>query len=41
VESKFPKVKTLFTVKDLGGWDEIQSKFFEDGAVFDKIQAKA
>ena len=41
VESKFPKVKTLFTVKDLGGWDEIQTKFFEDGAVFDKIQAKA
>ncbi len=41
VESKFPKVKTLFTVKDLGGWDEIQTKFFDDGAVFDKIQAKA
>ncbi len=41
VESKFPKVKTLFTVKDLGGWDQIQTKFFEDGAVFDKIQAKA
>lgn len=41
VESKFPQVKTLFTVKDLGGWDEIQTKFFEDGAVFDKIQAKA
>ncbi|NEQ24814.1 MAG: sulfate ABC transporter substrate-binding protein [Microcoleus sp. SIO2G3] len=41
VESKFPPVKTLFTVKDLGGWDEIQTKFFEDGAVFDKIQAKA
>lgn len=41
VESQFPKVKTLFTVKDLGGWSEIQQKFFEDGAVFDKIQAKA
>ncbi|HEY9795764.1 MAG TPA: sulfate ABC transporter substrate-binding protein [Leptolyngbyaceae cyanobacterium] len=41
VESKFPKVKTLFTVKDLGGWSDIQKKFFDDGAVFDKIQAKA
>jgi sulfate transport system substrate-binding protein len=40
-ESKFPKVKTLFTVKDLGGWDEIQQKYFDDGAAFDKIQSKA
>ncbi|HEY9598410.1 MAG TPA: sulfate ABC transporter substrate-binding protein [Cyanophyceae cyanobacterium] len=38
VESQFPKIKTLFTVKDLGGWGEIQKKFFDDGAVFDKIQ---
>jgi sulfate transport system substrate-binding protein len=41
VASQFPKVKTLFTVKDLGGWSDIQKKFFDDGAVFDKIQAKA
>jgi sulfate transport system substrate-binding protein len=41
VENQFPKVKTLFTVKDLGGWDKIQNQFFDDGAVFDKIQAKA
>lgn len=39
VESQFPKIKTLFTVKDLGGWDKIQKQFFDDGAVFDKIQA--
>lgn len=39
VASQFPKVKTLFTVKDLGGWGDIQKKFFDDGAVFDKIQA--
>ncbi len=39
VESQFPKIKTLFTVKDLGGWDKIQQDFFEDGATFDKIQA--
>lgn len=39
VESQFPPIKTLFTVKDLGGWDKIQKQFFDDGAAFDKIQA--
>lgn len=39
-ESKqYIPIKTLFTAQDMGGWDEIQKKFFEDGAVFDKIQA--
>ncbi|GAB4466141.1 MAG: sulfate ABC transporter substrate-binding protein [Elainellaceae cyanobacterium] len=37
--AQFGKVDKLFTVDDLGGWDEIQRKFFEDGAVFDQIQA--
>lgn len=35
---KYPAVKTLFTAQDLGGWGEIQKKFFDDGAAFDKIQ---
>lgn len=35
---KYPPVKTLFTAQDLGGWGEIQQKFFDDGAAFDKIQ---
>jgi sulfate/thiosulfate transport system substrate-binding protein len=35
---KYPSVKTLFTAQDLGGWGDIQKKFFDDGAVFDKIQ---
>jgi sulfate transport system substrate-binding protein len=39
-ESKYPKVKHLFTAKDLGGWDKIQSKFFDDGSEFDKIFSK-
>ena len=39
VVSKYPSVKTLFTVQDLGGWDIIQKQFFTDGATFDKIQA--
>jgi len=35
---KYAPVKTLFTAQDLGGWGDIQQKFFDDGAVFDKIQ---
>ena len=38
-KDKFPKVEKLLTVKDFGGWDAIQTKFFADGASFDKIQA--
>ncbi|MEO1433533.1 MAG: sulfate ABC transporter substrate-binding protein [Cyanobacteria bacterium J06632_19] len=38
--SKYPPVKTLFTVKELGGWDKLQDKFFADGAAFDEIQKK-
>jgi sulfate transport system substrate-binding protein len=37
----YPQVQTLFTVLDLGGWDSVQKKFFEQGATFDKIQAQA
>jgi sulfate/thiosulfate transport system substrate-binding protein len=37
--SQYPPIKTLFTSQDLGGWDNIQKKFFGDGAIFDKIQA--
>ncbi|MBD2294899.1 sulfate ABC transporter substrate-binding protein [Anabaena sphaerica FACHB-251] len=37
---KYPPVKTLATVQELGGWDAMQEKFFNDGALFDQIQAK-
>ncbi|BAT52553.1 Thiosulphate-binding protein [Nostoc sp. NIES-3756] len=40
VTDKFPKVNTLGTVQDLGGWAEVDKKFFGDGGVFDQIQAK-
>ncbi|WP_298913160.1 sulfate ABC transporter substrate-binding protein [uncultured Nostoc sp.] len=40
VTDKFPKLKTLGTVADLGGWSAIDKKFFADGGVFDKIQAQ-
>ncbi len=36
---KFPAVKTLGSIKDYGGWDDFQKKFFEDGAIFDQIEA--
>ncbi|MEB3216666.1 MAG: sulfate ABC transporter substrate-binding protein [Nostocales cyanobacterium 94392] len=39
-KEKFPEVKNLATVQDYGGWDKIQKKFFDDGAIFDQIQAK-
>jgi sulfate/thiosulfate transport system substrate-binding protein len=37
---QFPKVTKLFTVQDMGGWDKVQSEFFDDGTVFDQVQAK-
>ncbi|QHG17184.1 sulfate ABC transporter substrate-binding protein [Nostoc sp. ATCC 53789] len=40
VTDKFPKVKTLGTVADFGGWSAIDKKFFADGGVFDKIQSQ-
>ena len=41
VDSKYPKIKTLFTVKDFGDWSKVQKQFFDEGGVFDKIQAKS
>jgi sulfate/thiosulfate transport system substrate-binding protein len=36
----YPTIKKLFTVQDLGGWSKVQKDYFDDGAVFDKIQAQ-
>jgi sulfate transport system substrate-binding protein len=38
VQSKFPKISKLYTVNNFGGWGAVQKKFFDDGAIFDKIQ---
>lgn len=38
VKNKFPYIARLYTVGDLGGWGNVQKKFFADGAIFDKIQ---
>ncbi|MBD2438601.1 sulfate ABC transporter substrate-binding protein [Nostoc sp. FACHB-110] len=39
VAAKHPPINTLFTAQDLGGWDLIQNKFFNNGAIFDQIQS--
>lgn len=38
--TQYPPIKTLFTVQDLGGWDQVQKQFFADGAIFDQIEGK-
>lgn len=38
--AKYPKVKTLGSVDDYGGWDKVQEQFFADGAFFDEMRAK-
>ena len=37
---KFPAIKTLFTAKDLGGWETINKQFFAEGALFDKVASQ-
>ncbi|MCY7366850.1 MAG: sulfate ABC transporter substrate-binding protein [Chamaesiphon sp.] len=38
-DTRFPKIKTLGTVTEYGGWNNFQKKFFAEGAIYDKIQA--
>jgi sulfate/thiosulfate transport system substrate-binding protein len=38
-DPRFPQVKTFGTVAEYGGWTQFQKKFFEDGGVYDNIQA--
>jgi sulfate transport system substrate-binding protein len=34
---QYPPIKDLATVKDYGGWDQVQQQFFETGALVSKI----
>ena len=36
----YPPVKNLSQISEFGGWNQVQKKFFADGAMFDQIQAK-
>ncbi len=38
--TKYPAIKQLSNIKDFGGWPAAQTKFFDDRAIFDQIQAK-
>lgn len=37
VASRFPRVSQLYTIADFGGWNAVQTRFFDDGAIFDQI----
>jgi sulfate transport system substrate-binding protein len=36
--ARFPAMN-LVTIKDFGGWDAAQAKYFADGGLFDRIFA--
>lgn len=36
---QFPKIN-MVTIRDFGGWQAAQKKYFEDGAIFDQITSK-
>jgi sulfate transport system substrate-binding protein len=40
VQSRFPKISRFYTIKEFGGWDVAQKKFFGDGGIFDQVLAK-
>jgi sulfate transport system substrate-binding protein len=37
VASRFPAVTDLFTIRDLGGWPEVQKTLFAPGALYDRV----
>ncbi|BDA74601.1 Thiosulphate-binding protein [Rivularia sp. IAM M-261] len=39
-QKQFPRVATLKTVADFGGWENVQKRFFADGAIFDQIYTR-
>jgi sulfate transport system substrate-binding protein len=38
--SRFPKIGTLVTIRDFGGWSKVQKEQFDYGGVFDQITKK-
>lgn len=37
VKDRFAPVKTFFTVKDFGGWSQVNKQFFGDGGIWDRL----
>ena len=38
ISKQYPPVKHLAKIENLGGWEQVQNKFFADGSIFDQIQ---
>ena len=39
VKDRFAPVKTFFSVKDFGGWSQVNKQFFGDGGIWDRLFA--
>jgi sulfate transport system substrate-binding protein len=39
VKDRFAPVKTFFSVKDFGGWSQVNQQFFGDGGIWDRLFA--
>jgi sulfate transport system substrate-binding protein len=38
--ANFPKIATLMTIADFGGWSRAQTEHFSDGGIFDRIYTR-
>ena len=38
-EDRFAPVKTFFSVKDFGGWSQVNKEFFGNGGIWDRLFA--
>lgn len=41
VKDRFAPVKTFFSVKDFGGWSQVNKQFFGDGGIWDRLFANS
>lgn len=41
VQQRFAPVKRFFTVKDFGGWQTVNSTFFDEGGLWDRLFSKS
>jgi sulfate transport system substrate-binding protein len=41
VMDRFAPVKTVFSVKDFGGWSQVNKQFFGDGGLWDRLFANS
>jgi sulfate transport system substrate-binding protein len=41
VKTRFAPVKQFFSVKDFGGWTQVNQEFFDNGGLWDRLFAKS